>query len=131
MPRVKRAPHENVATVLVDPFALEDLELALMVRDMRVWPVRTAPNCVDGQRAEFQLRRRLVQAQRGSWDCASDWTPVWIGFGASWRHGDDPLPWEAHRLLWELLDSYAAHVRFHRRLGGVTPLLLPEDARPL
>jgi hypothetical protein len=126
---MRRAPHENVATVLVEPGALEDLELELMALDMRVWPIRTAPNCLDGRRAEFQVRNRLVTQQRGAWDCAADWTPVWVGFGPAWRHGDEPLPWAAHRALWQLLDSYAAHVRFHRRLGGVTPLLVPEDAR--
>jgi len=126
---MRRAPHENVATVLVEPRALEDLELELMALDMRVWPIRTAPNCLDGRRAEFQVRNRLVTQQRGAWDCAADWTPVWIGFGPSWRHGDEPLPWAAHRALWQLRDSYATHVRFHRRLGGVTPLLVPEDSR--
>lgn len=125
---MRRAPHENVAIVLVDPDMLGDLELALMVRDMRVWPVRTAPAHLDGRRVEFQLRRRLVEAQGGAWDCAADWTAVWIGFGTFWRHGDDPLPWEAHRVLWQLLESYAAGVRFHKRLGGVAPLFVPEDA---
>jgi hypothetical protein len=124
---MRRAPHENVATVLVDPERLEDLELALMVLDMRVWPIRTAPNCLDGRRTEFQVRRRLVEAQRGAWDCASDWVAVWIAFGPSWRTGDEPLPWAAHRALWQVLDDAAAHVRFHRRLGGVTPLLVQED----
>ena len=118
---MRRAPHENVATVLVEPGALEDLELELMALDMRVWPIRTAPNCLDGRRTEFQVRNRLVTQQRGAWDCAADWTPVWVGFGPSWRHGDEPLPWEAHRALWQLLDAYAPHVRFHRRLVGVTP----------
>ncbi len=125
--RMRRAPHENVATVLVDPDRLEDLELALMVRDKRVWPIRTAPNCHDGRRAEFQVRRRLVEAQRGAWDCASEWVAVWIAFGASWRTGDEPLPWAAHRALWHVLDAYGDDVRFHRRLGGVTPLLVQED----
>jgi hypothetical protein len=125
---MRRAPHENVATVLVEPCALADLELELMVLDMRVWPIRTAPNCLDGTRREFQVRRRLIEQQRGKWDCAAAWTPVWIGFGPAWRHGDEPLPWAAHRALWQVLDEYAAHVRFHRRLGGVTPLLVQEDA---
>jgi hypothetical protein len=125
---MRRAPHENVATVLVEPCALGDLELALMVMDMRVWPIRTAPNCIDGPRTEFQVRRRLIEQQRGAWDCAADWTPVWIGFGRTWRRGDEPLPWEAHRVLWRVLEAYAAHVRFHRRLGGVIPLLVQEDA---
>ena len=34
----------------------------------------------------------------------------------------EPLPWEAHRMLWEVLDRFAAHVRYRRRLGGVPPL---------
>src|SRR5215211_7797211 len=126
---MRRAPHENVATVLVEPCVLGELELDLMVRDMRVWPIRTAPNCVDGRRTEFQVRRRLVEAQRGAWDCARGWTAAWIAFGSSWRTGDEPLPWEAHRALWQVLDAYAAHVRFHRRLGGVTPLMVERDVR--
>ena len=122
--RVRRAPHENVATVLVDPCVLEDLELELMVIDMSVWPVQTAPICKDGPREAFQIRRRLLMAQRGAWSVAADWTPVWIGFGQSWRDGDEPLPWAAHAALWRTLDGYRDHVRFHRRLGGVRRLTL-------
>ena len=124
---MRRAPHENVATVLVDPRALPDLELALMGLDLRVWPVRTAPICVDGPRREFQVRRRLVEQHRGAWDLAADWTPVWVGFGPSWRDGDEPLPWAAHAALWRALDAYAEHVRFQRRLGGVSRLSVPDD----
>ncbi len=119
---VRRAPHENVATVLVDPDALPDVELALMLRDLWVWPVRTAPICVDGERMAFQVRRRLLLAQRGAWDLAGDWEPVWISFGASWRDGDEPLPWAAHQALWAALDGFADRVRYRPRLGGV-PLL--------
>jgi hypothetical protein len=114
-----------VATVLVDPCHVVDLELELMALDMLVWPLRTAPICADGPRMEFQVRRRLVTQQRGAWDVAADWTPVWIGFGPTWRHGDEPLPWRAHRALWGCLDARAEHVRFHRRLGGVPRLTLP------
>ena len=128
--RVKREPHENVATVLVDPGVLGDLELALMVRDLRLWPVRTAPICVDGPRMEFQLRRRLIESHRGEWDLAAEWLPVWIGFGPSWRFGDEPLPWQAHKALWQVLDAFAASVRFRRRLGGVRPLPVPEGVQP-
>jgi len=120
-------PHENVATVLVDPRALPDLELALMPLDLRVWPVQTAPICEDGPRMAFQIRRRLVTAHRGDWDLAADWTPVWIGFGITWQNGDDPLPWSAHKELWRALDSFAGQVRFQRRLGGVRRLPWPED----
>jgi hypothetical protein len=120
-------PHENVATVLVDPRVLGDFELELMGLDLRVWPVRTAPICTDGARMAFQLRRRLVMQHQGEWDLAADWTPVWIGFGSSWRLGDEPLPWAAHKALWQVLDAHGEHVRFHRRLGGVPRLPLPAD----
>jgi hypothetical protein len=111
--------------VLVDPRALAGLELELMTLDLRVWPISTAPICADGPRTAFQTRRRLLLQHRGDWDVASDWVPVWISFGGSWRHGDDPLPWAAHATLWQVLDSYADRVRFHRRLGGVQPLSVP------
>jgi len=123
--RVKRAPHENVATVLVDPRVLAELELELMTLDLRVWPISTAPICVDGPRTAFQTRRKLLERHRGEWDLAADWAPVWVSFGPTWQHGDDPLPWSAHATLWHVLDGYAAHVRFHRRLGGVRPLPVP------
>lgn len=123
---MRRQPHENVATVLVDPRALVELELELMTLDLRLWPISTAPICADGPRTAFQTRRRLLERHRGEWDVAADWVPVWVGFGASWHHGDEPLPWAAHAALWNLLDQYADHVRFHRRLGGVRPLPVPE-----
>ena len=132
---VRRAPHENVATVLVDPRVLRDLELELMVLDLHVWPLATAPTCLDGARTAFQVRRRLLMSHRGAWDVAADWTPVWIGFGSSWRDGDEPLPWAAHEALWRALDAHSDHVRFRRRLGGVRPLSLPRElprsGRPL
>ncbi|RYU13931.1 hypothetical protein [Nocardioides iriomotensis] len=128
---MSRAPHENVATVLVDPRVLGDVELELMALDLRVWPVRTAPNCVDGPRTAFQVRRRLLMSHRGEWDLAADWVPVWIGFGLSWQHGDEPLPWAAHQALWRALDAFADHVRFHKRLGGVHRMPpVPEGLRP-
>lgn len=123
-----RSPHENVATVLVDPAVLGDLEIELMALDLHLWPVETAPITADGAREAFQIRRRLVMQHRGAWDCASAWTPVWISFGATWRRGDDPLPWEAHDLLWRTLGEHSAHVRFHKRLGGVRPLSVPAEA---
>ena len=124
---MRRVPHENVATVLVAPSVLADVELDLMRLDLRVWPVSTAPICVDGPRTAFQIRHRLLTRHRGEWDLAADWTPVWIGFGESWRNGDEPLPWAAPATLWRALDGFADHVRFHRRLGGVRRLPLPED----
>jgi hypothetical protein len=127
---VRRAPHENVATVLVSPRVLPDLELQLMALDLRVWPVRTAPVCVDGARMAFQVRHRLLTKHRGEWDVAAEWTPVWIGFGTSWRNGDEPLPWAAHETLWRTLSSYAEDVRFQRRLGGVPRMPLPADVTP-
>jgi len=130
VPNVRRLPHENVATVLVAPHVLGDLELDLMSLDMPVWPVRTAPICVDGQRMAFQIRHQMLLKHRGEWDLAAGWTPVWIGFGPSWRDRDEPLPWAAHEALWRALDSYAEHVRFHRRLGGVPRLSIPGDIHP-
>ncbi len=115
--------------MLVEPRVLADLELAVMALDLRVWPVATAPICEDGPRRAFQIRRELLMKHRGEWDIAGDWAPVWIGFGASWHKGDEPLPWAAHAALWRVLDSYAEHVRFHRRLGGVSRIPLPEEAR--
>ena len=127
MPGVRRVPHENAATVLVAPRILCDLELELMALDLRVWPVATAPICIDGARMAFQIRHRLLMKHRGEWDIAADWTPVWISFGASWQDGDEPLPWAAHDALWRALDSHEEDVRFHRRLGGVPRLPLPTD----
>jgi hypothetical protein len=124
---MKREPHENVATVLVAPRVLGHLELDLMALDLPVWPVSTAPVCLDGPRMAFQVRRRLLERHRGAWDLAADWTPVWVGFGPSWRTGDEPLPWAAHAALWRVLDRYAEHVRFRRRLGGVPRLPWPVD----
>lgn len=113
--------------MLVDPSVLTDLELSLMPLDLRLWPVRTAPICADGPREAFQIRRKMLMQRRGEWDLAADWTPVWIGFGVTWRDGDEPLPWSAHQTLWRELDAWAQHVRFHRRLGGVSRLPLPAD----
>jgi hypothetical protein len=126
---VRRDPHENVATALVDPAVLADVELELMVLDLHVWPVRTAPICIDGPRTAFQVRRRLLMQHRGDWDLAADWVPVWIGFGPSWRRGDEPLPWAAHQALWGVLDAHPDHVRFQRRLGGVRRLPVPQERR--
>lgn len=125
-----RRPHENVATVLVDPRVLEDLELVCLALDLRLWPVATAPICQDGPRRAFQIRRGLLMKRRGEWDVAADWTPVWIGFGESWRRGDEPLSWSAHETLWDMLGRHGDHVRFQRRLGGVEKLPVPEEACP-
>ncbi len=117
-----------MATVLVDPVMLRELELDLMTLDLWVWPVATAPVCVDGPRQAFQLRRRLLQAKRGAWDLAAAWTPVWVSFGESWYHGDEPLPWAAHATLWDKLAEHADHVRYRLGLGGVPKLALPQEA---
>src|SRR4051812_13269505 len=101
---VERLPHENVATVLVDPVVLRDLEVHLMALDLRLWPVATAPICEDGPRRAFQIRRRMLMARRGAWDDAAAWVPAWISFGESWYVGAEPLSWSAHRTLWQTLD---------------------------
>jgi hypothetical protein len=122
-----REPHENVATVLVDPEVLHELEVHLMSLDLRVWPVATAPICSDGPRRAFQVRRRLLMAQRGAWDDAAAWTPVWISFGESWYDGAEPLPWTAHQVLYRTLEQYAEHVRYRLGLGGVRRLEVPRE----
>ena len=116
--------------MLVDPCVLGYFELELMTLDLPVWPVSTAPIYTDAPRMAFQIRHRLLMKHRGEWDLASGWTPVWIGFGPTWRNGDEPLPWAAHAALWDALDSYAEHVRYHRRLGGIPRLSLPKDVHP-
>lgn len=124
---MRRAPHENVATVLVDPAVLHELEVHLMSLDLWVWPVATSPVYVDGPRAAFQLRRRMLIARRGAWDDAADWTPVWIAFGETWRHGAEPLPWAAHQTLWRTLEQYADRVRYRLGLGGIPRLEVPRE----
>lgn len=124
---MRREPHENVATVLVDPALLPALEVHLMALDLRLWPVETAPICADGPRRAFQLRRQLLTARRGAWDDAAEWVPAWIAFGESWRDGSEPIPWPARRTLYSVLDGYAGRIRYHRGLGGVAPLEVPRE----
>ncbi len=119
---MERVPHENAATVLVDPLVLRDLEVDLMAQDLRLWPVATAPICSDGPRTAFQIRHRMLTARRGEWDHAADWVPVWVAFGDSWRHGAEPLPWSAHQTLYRTLDEYAGRVHYKRGLGGIPRL---------
>ena len=123
-----RPAHENVATVLVDPAVLVELEIELMAHDLWLWEVASAPNAADGPRQAFQLRRRLVMARRGAWDDAATWVPVWISFGDTWRHGAEPLSWAARTTLYRVLDEHADHVRDRRGLGGVPPLDVPREA---
>lgn len=125
-----RRPHINVATVLVDPAVLRDLELDLAAIDLWVWPIATTPNCPDGPRMAFQVRRRLVEAKQGAWDCAAQWAPVWISFGESWYSGSDPLPWAAHRALWDTLGAYADHTRYRLGLGGVPTEMVRRRSEP-
>lgn len=122
-----REPHENVATVLVDPAVLPQLEVHLMSLDLRLWPVATAPICDDGPRRAFQIRRRMLMARRGAWDDAAAWTPVWIGFGETWYDGAEPLPWRAHQVLYRTLEQYAEHVRYRLGLGGIPRLDVPRE----
>jgi hypothetical protein len=118
---------ENVATVLVDPSILADLELDLMARDFRLWAVHRVSTFPDPQRLAFQIRRSLIDWSNGRWADAADWTPVWITFGESWRNGEEPLPWPAHEALWDKLAEYAGHVRYNLGLGGVPYLNVPRD----
>lgn len=122
-----REPHENVATVLVDPSVLAELEIRLMALDLHLWPVATAPICLDGPRQAFQIRRRMLEARRGTWDDAAEWVAAWISFGATWREGAEPLPWVARATLYRALDAYADRVRYRRGLGGVPPLAVPRE----
>ena len=122
-----REPHETVATVLVAPALLPVLEVHLMSLDLRLWPVATAPICVDGPRRAFQLRRQLLTARRGAWDDAADWVPAWVSFGDSWRDGAEPISWLARRTLYGVLDGYAEQVRYRRGLDGVAPLSVPVE----
>jgi hypothetical protein len=122
-----RARHENAATVLVDPRVLRELEVHLMTLDLRLWPVATAPVYTDGPRMAFQLRTRMITAKRGAWDDAAGWVPVWITFGESWYFGDEPLPWDAHRALYDCLERYADHLRYRKGLGGIPRLEVPHE----
>jgi hypothetical protein len=124
---MRRAPHENVATVLVDPAVLHELEVHLVTCDLSLWPVATSPVYEDGPRAAFQLRRRMVMARRGAWDDAAAWTPAWIAFGESWYDGAEPLPWSAHQTLWQTLARYEGHVRYRLGLGGIPRLEVPRE----
>ena len=119
--------HENVATVLVDPFVLPDFELDLMASDFRVWPVCRAPNFIDGPRLAFQLRRSMIEANQGRWDDAADWTVVWVTFGESWLNGDEPIPWPAHAALWDKLAEYGTKVKYRLGLSGVPYLTVPRE----
>lgn len=116
-----------MATVLVDPVALRELELDLMTHDLWLWPVATAAVYPDGRRAAFQLRRRLIEARRGAWDGAADWVPAWVAFGGTWRTGDEPLPWAAHAALWDRLAHYDGHVHYRKWIGGVPRLPIAHE----
>ena len=119
--------HENVATVLVNPAILDDLELDLMANDFRLWPVHSATTFPDAERLAFQLRRALIDYSKGAWALAAEWTVVWITFGESWLDGDEPIPWPAHAALWDKLAEYATDVRYNLGLGGVPKLGVPRE----
>jgi len=124
---MRRLPHENVATVLVDPEVLVELEVHLMGLDLHLWPVETAPICTDGRRMAFQVRRRMLMARQGAWDDAAHFVPAWISFGDTWHFGAEPLPWAAHQILYRTLEQYADRVRYRRGLGGVPRLDVPRE----
>ena len=123
-----RAPHENVATVLVHPVVLRELELDLMTHDLWLWPIATAAVYTDGRRAAFQIRRRMIEARQGAWDDAEDWVPAWIAFGASWHQGDEPLPWAAHAAVWDTLAGFGTRVRYRKWIGGIPRLRISHEA---
>jgi hypothetical protein len=122
-----RAPHETVATVLVDPGVLAELEVHLMSLDLFLWPIATAPASVDGPRQAFQTRRRMLEARRGEWDDAAEWVPAWVSFGETWRFGAEPIHWPARRILYAALDHYGDRVRYRRGLSGVPVLEVPRE----
>jgi len=118
---------ENVATVLVEPAVLAELEIDLMAHDFRVWTVHTVPTFADAPRLARQIRRSLIDWSNGRWRDAEQWTVVWITFGESWLDGDEPIPWPSHAALWKKLGEYAGHVRFNLGLGGVPRLPVPRE----
>jgi hypothetical protein len=127
---MQRTPHQNVATVLVDPQVLRDLELDLVERDLWLWPVATAPVSIDGPRQAFQIRRRMVESRRGAWDDAAEWVPAWVAFGESWYDVAgiaEPLPWAAHQALWAVLGRHGDRVRYRKWIGGVPRIEVPRD----
>ncbi len=124
---MRRAPHQNVATVLVDPAVQRELELDLIARDLWLWPVATAPVSLDGPRQAFQIRRRMIEAKRGEWDDANTWEPAWISFGESWYVADEPLPWAAHAALWQVLAGHQDNVRYRKWVGGIPRLHVPRE----
>jgi hypothetical protein len=69
----------------------------------------------------------MLMARRVACDDAAGWTPVWIAFGETWRHGADPLPWAAHQTLWRTLEQYAEQVRYRLGLGGIPRLEVPRE----
>jgi hypothetical protein len=119
---------ENMATVLVDPALLPDLELDLMSHDFRVWAVHTTTVFPDAAQAAMQIRRSLIDWSNGRWALAAEWTVIWITFGDSWLDGDNPVPWAAHAALWDKLAEYAPRVRYNLGLGGVPRLGVPREA---
>ncbi|SDJ04663.1 hypothetical protein SAMN05444157_1451 [Frankineae bacterium MT45] len=111
-----------MATVLVNPAVLNDLELALMALDFRLWRVHTVETFADAPQAAYQIRRNLIEWSNGRWEIAAEWTLVWITFGDSWLDGENPIPWPAHAALWDELAKYSADVRYNLGLGGVPRL---------
>ena len=128
---MQREPHQNVATVLVDPAVLRDLELDLMARDLWLWPVATAPVCLDGPRQAFQIRRRLIEARPG---VPGTTPPAGSRSGSPSATPGTTAPSRsrgaAHQALWSVLAAFDGHVHHARRLGGVPRLDLPHDRVP-
>ena len=122
-----RARHENVATVLVDPPVLAELEVHLMALDLHVWPVETAPIC--RRRPAPVVPDPAPDDQRPSWRVGRRRR---VGAGVDlvrgrWRDRAEPISWAARSTLYAALDRYGDRVRYRRGLGGVPPLAVPRE----
>ena len=51
-----------------------------------------------------------------------------MAFGDTWHHGEEPLPWAAHKRLWETLAAYDGRVRYRLGLGGVPRFSIRHEA---
>ena len=105
---MERGPHENVATVLVDPAVLPAARgapdvarpAAVAGRDRADLRRRPAPGVPAAPPAADRPPRRVGRA--------ADWVPAWIAFGESGRTAPEPIPWTAQATLYAVLDGTRA-----------------------